>query len=64
MNMTPARAVVSIAADLDRSLLYITKYSLESLIMECTDQHRPMNTTLYKFQAEFLKQKKKNSSNR
>jgi len=27
--------------------------------MECTDQHRPMNTTLYKFQAEFLKLRRK-----
>jgi len=51
--MTPASALVSIAADLD------TKHNLESLIMECTDQHRRMNTTLYKFQAEFLQLKRK-----
>ena len=54
MNMTPARALVSTVADLDRSLLYITKYNMESLIMECTDQQRSTNTTLYNFQAEFL----------
>jgi len=59
MNMTPACTLLSRAADLDRSLLYITKYNLGGLIMECTHQHRPMSTTLYKFQAEFLKLRRK-----